>query len=657
MREISTGLRRDGGGSPATSPQRDRGRASEVDADACLGELITWAGEAFAELPAVRDLKRDLKLTYAQLLGRVEAQAERLSACGVVPGDHVAVAVPRSVEEIVAVLAVLSVGAVYVPMDGSLPPPRLRSMLGGVRPKAVIGDFTAARSIVRAAPAPCVPVHPVSVTDRSAAGPVRAWVRRDPGDVAYITFTSGSTGVPKAVRIPHRGVVRLVRGASYLRRGPGERMLRLAPLAFDASTLEIFCTLATGATLEIFPDGPVSPDELASFMREAEVTVAFLTAGLFRVMAGEAMEAFATTRQLLTGGEVVPADAVRAVLSCHPGLTVVSAYGPTENTTFSTVHPMADATEVETPVPIGRPIAGTSALVLDEAGEPVVPGQVGELYLGGSGLAVDYLGAPEETERAFVVPRGERERFYRTGDLVHWDATGRLHFDGRRDRQVKVRGYRIELDEIEDRLRGREGVRDVTVVVAGTEAGAGRLLAAVVADRDDGLVPRLREALREELPGYMVPVLWVVTDRLPYTPNGKVDVGELERLAVAGGTGPPPVGTPAPAVAPAPGGPAHGGSAHEGTAHGGPSHGRPMPAQAGGSAFEDVIAAVWSEVLGTGDFGVHDPFFEIGGDSLLAGRVHTRLRAELPGHPLRIVDIFQYPTVRALAEQLRGRSR
>ncbi len=616
-----------------TSEPRQWGRAPEVDAEASVGELIAEAGAEFPDLPAVRDLGRGLSLTYAQLLGQVEAQADGLLARGVGAGDHVIVALPRSVEEIVAVLAVLSVGAVYVPVDASLPEPRLRSMLDPVRPKAAVADFAAARSIVRAAPAGCAPVQPAPMTHPPAAGSRRAWAHRDPGDIAYITFTSGSTGVPKAVRIPHRGVVRLVRGAVYARRGPGERMLRLAPLAFDASTLEIFCALATGATVEVFPDGPVSPGELAAFMREAEVSVAFLTAGLFRVVAAEAIEAFATVRQVFTGGDVVPPDAVRAVLSRHPGLTVVSAYGPTENTTFSTVHPMRSAAEVEAPVPIGRPIAGTSALVLDEAGEPVGPGEVGELYLGGSGLAADYLDAPEETGRAFVTPPGRRERFYRTGDLVHWDTTGRLHFDGRRDRQVKVRGYRIELAEIEGRLAGHADVRDVAVVVTGADAGSRRLLAAVVADHEDGLVARLREALRAELPDYMVPALWVVTDRLPYTSNGKVDVAELERRATAGDRGLPPA--PAPA----------------GTTRHGDGGGR---GEDRGPVFEDVIAGVWREVLGTADFGVQDPFFEIGGDSLLAGRVHTRLRAELPDHPLRIVDIFQYPTVRALAEHLRG---
>ncbi|QYC44243.1 Gramicidin S synthase 2 [Nonomuraea coxensis DSM 45129] len=584
-------------------------RGPEIDAETDVGELVVRAAAGFADRVAVRERRRGVSLTYEQLLGHVETQAGALLAQGVKAGDHVVVAVPRSAEEVVAVLAVLSVGAVYVPVDGGLPLPRLRAMLSRVRPVAVIGD----PAVVEAAPGPCVPLGPVVITAEPSAGS-RPWARRAPGDAVYVTFTSGSTGVPKAVRIPHRGVVRLVRGASYLRRGPGERMLRLAPLAFDASTLEIFCALATGATLEIYPDGPVSPAELATFLREAGVSVAFLTAGLFRVMAGEAIDGFATVRQVLTGGDVVPPDAVRALLARHPGLEVVAAYGPTENTTFSTVHPMTGPADVDGPVPIGRPVAGTTALVLDEEGRPAADG---ELYLGGSGLALDYLDAPEETARSFVVPPGRHERFYRTGDLVRRDEDGLLHFTGRRDRQVKVRGYRIEPAEIESRLLANPRVKDVAVVVTGVDAGSRRLLAAVVAEPgDDGLVERLRGALREELPGYMVPALWVVIERLPYTRNGKVDVAALEARAGSG-------------------------------------RARAVPAD----AFEDVIAGVWKEVLGTGDFGVEDPFFEIGGDSLLAGRVHLRLRDELPGHPLRIVDIFQYPTVQALAEHLRGAAR
>jgi amino acid adenylation domain-containing protein len=583
----------------------------EVDADADIRALLVKAGDHFSELPAIRDLNRGLTLTYAQLLGRVDAQADALLAAGIRADDRVVVALARSVEEIVAVLAVLSIGAVYVPIDNSLPPSRLDVMLARVQPKAVLGTLPRTELSDRLTSVECVRADG---PDRRA----RPWVRRNPDDIAQIIFTSGSTGVPKAVQITHRGVVRLARGASYLRRGPGERMLRLAPLAFDASTLEIFGALSAGTTLEVFPDGPVSPTELATFLRDADVTVAFLTAGLFRVVVDEAPHAFGSVKQVATGGDVVSADAVRTLLTRYPGLTVTNAYGPAENTVIATVHSMTDPAEVGTQVPIGTPIAGTSVVVLDEHGMPTPPGQTGELYVSGSGLAAGYFGAPDETAKAFLVPQGLTERCYRTGDLVHVDTAGRLVFDGRRDRQVKVRGFRIELAEIESRLAGHDEVRDVAVVVCGKDAGDKRLLAAVVAEKQAGLVARLRDGLRDELPSYMVPTLWVVVPRLPFTSNGKVDVNELERRAKAGDT----------ADAPGDDGPQR--------------------------SYEEVISDIWSEVLDSSDFGVDDGFFDVGGDSLMAGQVHTRLRAALPAHRLRIVDIFRHPTIQALADHLRG---
>jgi amino acid adenylation domain-containing protein len=583
----------------------------DIDADADIGTLIFKACDDFSELPAVRDINRGLTLSYAQLLGRAVAQADVLTTAGVGPGDRVVVSLPRSVEEIIAVLAVLSVGAVYVPIDSSVPPSRLDVMLARVQPTAVLGALPRTELSSRLTSVECVRAD-------GPEPPAYRWVRRNPDDIAHIMFTSGSTGVPKAVQITHAGVVRLARGASYLRRGPGERMLRLAPLAFDASTLEIFGALSAGSTLEVFPDGPVAPTELAAFIRKADVTVAFLTAGLFRVVVDEAPHAFGSVKQVATGGDVVSADAVRMLLTRYPGLTVTNAYGPAENTVITTVHSMQDPAEVGTQVPIGTPIAGTSVVVLDEYGIPTSRGQTGELYVAGSGLAAGYYGAPDETAKAFLVPKCMTERCYRTGDLVHWDDSGRLVFDGRQDRQVKIRGFRIELSEIEARLAGHDEVRDVAVVVCGQDAGSKRLLAAVVAEERAGLVERLRDGLRDELPGYMVPPLWAVVPKLPLTANGKVDVIELERQAKASN--------------------ADGGSVHDGLDR----------------AYEDIISDVWSDVLDTSDFGVDDGFFDVGGDSLLAGQVHTRLSALLPDHRLRIVDIFRHPTVQALADHLRG---
>ncbi|HKS98466.1 MAG TPA: AMP-binding protein, partial [Rugosimonospora sp.] len=375
----------------------------------------------------------------------------------------------------------------------------------------------------------------------------------DPSRIAYVAFTSGSTGQPKGVPVPHRAVVRLVRGVDHVRLGPGERYLRLAPLAFDASTLELFAPLLSGAGIEVYPDGPVTPTDLARFLTERGVTVLWLTAGLFRLVADHRPEAFARVRQVLTGGDVVPAAQVRRLLRRYPGLRVTNGYGPTECTTFVAVHHLDSAAEVTDPVPIGRPIAGTRVFVLDEHGHPVPPGAVGELCVGGPGLADGYLGAPEETARAFgQVSPGEHsrsrvlaeastpdvtpdagERLYRTGDLVRWDGRGRLAFLGRRDNQVKVRGFRVEPDAVARRLRAHPRVRDAVVAGVGEPGTDRQLLAAVLVEEPAPTVGELRAWVGAELPSYAVPELWSCTDAFPLTGNGKVDLRTLAALATA----------------------------------------------------------------------------------------------------------------------------
>jgi non-ribosomal peptide synthetase component F len=312
----------------------------------------------------------------------------------------------------------------------------------------------------------------------------------DPDRAAYITFTSGSTGMPKAVRIPHRAVVRLV-----------------------------------------LPHELPSPADLAAFIEERGVTVLWLIAGLFRLVVDLAPHAFTGVRQVLAGGDMVPPEQVRRLLERFPGLRVTNGYGPTENTTFSTVHHLDDPGAVESPLPIGRPIAGTGLLILDRAGEQVPPGSIGELYVTGAGLAIDYLGAPDQTRAAFGLPAPDTgERMYRTGDLVRLDAHDCVRYLGRTDHQVKVRGFRIETQEIVARLLEHPLVRDAVVVAVGADASSRRLLAGVVANAE----PRpdtLRAHLGQSLSSYAVPTLWAFVDQIPLTTNGKVDTGELERAA------------------------------------------------------------------------------------------------------------------------------
>ncbi len=559
-----------------------------------------------AERPgAVAVREGNTRLSYAELAEAASVQARLLADAGVRPGDSVLVGLDRSVAEAVGLLGVLWAGGRYVGVDANLPAAVRDQIVDRVQPAAALEDPAAEPG--RFGAVPLVETWHGSWNGRPGmepAGPA------DPERVAYVAFTSGSTGVPKGVCVPHRGIVRLVHGVDYVRLGPDERVLRLSPLAFDASTLEVWGSLLTGAALEIHPAGLPSPGELGDFLVRRRVTVAWLTSGLFRLVAEFAPGSFAHLRQLLTGGDVVSPAHVAGLLARHPGLVVTNGYGPTENTTFTTTHTVRTAAEVEDPLPIGRPVPNTRVYVLDNRWRLLPPGAVGDLFAAGDGLAAGYLGDEAETARAFGSPSPDvAERLYRTGDLVRLDTRGRLQFLGRRDEQVKLRGYRVELGEIRAALCAHPSVQDAVVVVTGSGSADKRLLAGCV---PAGVAPDLGELqnfLAGRLPGYMVPSLWAVLDQVPITRNGKLDRRALEAVArpAAGGTNQAAAGT------------------------------------AGGRVRELV-----AEVLGRDDVGADEDFFAAGGDSLrairLVGLIHDELGADVP-----LRDFLRNPTSAALA--------
>ncbi|MEU2060335.1 amino acid adenylation domain-containing protein [Streptomyces sp. NPDC013455] len=525
-------------------------------ADSDLWSLVLATARAHPDAPAVRD--GDTTLTYTELVRAVTAQAAALTEAGVTDGDPVLLALERGAQEIVAVLSVLAVGAHYVAIDPGTPDERLRTLLRVLPPAAVLaGSDPASAAFARRAESACPrAVRRLAAADARPASRERRPEVRPPaprGDrVAYTAFTSGSTGLPKAVRVPHRAVARLVwpSPGRVVSCGPGRRMLRLAPLAFDASTLEVFAPLVAGGCVEVHPPGLVTPAELARFLLEREVDVLWLTAGLFRLMADFAPHGFARASHVLAGGDVVPPEQVRDLLTRYPGLRVTNGYGPTENTTFSTVAHFDDPSEAIGPLPIGTPLPGSGALVLDASGRPVPPGGTGELYVTGLGLALDYAGDAERTADSFRVVPAAGERAYRTGDLVRLTGTGQLRFLGRADRQVKIRGYRVELDEIRLALAAQPGVKDAAVVAVGPDAAQRRLVAGVVPDGPSGpSASELAARLSRILPGYCVPALWSVLDTIPLTTNGKVDAE-----AVAAGAR--PLDEERPPTAPEPGPPA-----------------------------------------------------------------------------------------------------
>jgi amino acid adenylation domain-containing protein len=599
--------------SPFTDDERRRplacwsGRVTPPVCDT-IPSLFRAAAGASPDAVAVR--AEDATLTYAQLDAASSRLARHLRARGVGMDGRVGVSMERSSRLVVALLAVVKAGAAYVPLDPSYPPERLDYMRrdSGTELVLVDGDAPAWAADARVV---SLARDAAEIDARSDEDPAPACA---PDALSYVLYTSGSTGTPKGVAVPHRAVVRLVRGADLACFGADETFLLLAPVAFDASTFEIWGALLNGGTLAVHPPEVPDPARLGAFLRDRGVTTLWLSAGLFHQVADADPAAFSGVRQVLAGGDTVSPAHVRRVLDACPGLRVIDGYGPTENTTFTACHTVRDEDLERGSIPVGRPVAGTQAYVLDARMRPVPAGVPGELYAGGQGLARGYLGRPAQTAQSFVpdpfsgVPGA---RLYRTGDRARWRDDGTLEFGGRLDQQVKIRGFRIEPGEIEAALRAHLHVGDA-VVDARADGAAGRRLVAYVIPRD-GVAPsaaEMRDALAGRLPAHMVPSAFVVLDALPLTPNGKVDRRALPEPEVEAGAGPAPR-TPT----------------------------------------EEVLAGLWSEVLGVDLPGRDDDFFHLGGHSLLATRLASRIRQAFAVEvPLRAV--FEAPTLAAMAERV-----
>ncbi|RKI15449.1 amino acid adenylation domain-containing protein, partial [Corallococcus praedator] len=559
-------------------------------------------------------------LTYAQLDALSNQLARRLQELGVRPGDFVALSLERSFELVVSILAVLKTGAAYVPLEASHPRERLALMLQDVGARLLITRQRFADAL-----SPLVPATLCLDEDwRAQLASLSDSTLEVPGlggdSLAYVMFTSGSTGRPKGVCVPHRAVVRLVHGNRFMRFGPQEVFLQLAPAAFDASTLEVWGALLHGARLVLAPARDLSLSEVAALLREHRVTTLWLTAALYEQMVLHHVDALATVPQVLAGGDVLPVQRVREHVSRLSAESVLlNAYGPTENTTFSTTLTLTRSSTVEAAVSIGRPIGNSTAYVLDPALRPVPVGVPGELYVGGEGLAWGYLHQPALTAERFLphpFSPTPGARLYRTGDSVRWRPDGTLDFLGRTDFQVKLRGFRIEPGEVEAAVRQVPGVREAVVLVREDIPGDKRLVAYVVPAGPDAAHPspsELREHLRQRVPEYMVPAAFMVLEALPVNANGKVDRRAL----------------PAPdasAVVRAPSRP--------------PS-----------TDTERRLAALWTEVLNAGTVNAEDDFFALGGHSLRVTQLVSRVRAVFDVElPLRAV--FEAPTLAALAARL-----
>ncbi|MFI1582700.1 amino acid adenylation domain-containing protein [Embleya sp. NPDC020630] len=577
---------------PAHARIRNRPR-TDYPRDVGIPALFAEQVSARPDSPAVEWV--DGGWSYGELGERVRRGATGLRARGVTNADHVAVLIGRSADAVAATLAILYAGAVYLPIDPSYPADRIAQILSDADVRTAVS-----------APGARIEVPDgldVVGVDELFAAPDRAdeqwWRGRGAGEAAYVIYTSGSTGAPKGVVCPHRGQTRLARDTGDLRVLPEDRWLATTNPTFDVSCLEMFATLLNGACLVVARDEDLLDSKaLESVLRDARISVTWLSAGLFHQHAHVAPKMFAGLRCLIVGGDTVGPRAVRAVLRHgRPGM-LLNGYGPTENSSLSTTHRVDELSERAENVPIGVNVAGSTSYVVRDDRTIADPGRTGELWVGGDGVALGYLNDPEKTAERFVedpwTPPEVRSRLYRTGDMARWREDGALEYLGRRDRQVKLRGYRVELDEVEAVLSAHARVRQAAVGIVGEGAGE-VLVAAVVAHSDRErrrLVQRLHEHVRDRLPTYMVPNRITVVDRLPLTNSGKIDRGKLAELSAPAST---------------------------------PGTGDEEPC----GEWEQGVARVWRDVLNADVVTRDDTFVALGGTSLRATQITAALRERL----------------------------
>jgi amino acid adenylation domain-containing protein len=560
-------------------------------------------------------------LSFAELDARASRLARLLAGYGAGPERVVALVLPRSAEIIVAQLATAKAGAAFLPVDPGYPAERVAFMLGDARPAVTVTRSDAAGVLAGLDAGPVVVLDDPAVIAAVAALPGGApAVRRDPAHPAYVIFTSGSTGRPKGVVVSHAGLAGFAAAeAEHYQVRPGDRVLQFSSPSFDASVLELCMSLPAGAALVTPPPGPLLGEQLAQVLAAGRVTHALIPPAALATVPAEAAElGLPEFRTVITGGEACTAELVRR---WAPGRRMINSYGPTEATVVATWSgPLSPG---QAAPPIGTPVWNTRCYVLDARLRPVPAGVPGELYVAGPGLARGYLGQPGLTAARFIAcpwgPPGQR--MYATGDLARWDGGGQLHYLGRADGQVKLRGYRIELGEIESVLRAHPAVADAIAAIRGDHPAHAQLTAYIIpANGHPPTTSELRRHLARFVPEYMVPAAVVTLDRFPLSPNGKVDRRALPA---------PEPGTQA-----------------------GPQAGSCYTAPR--TDIEMVIAGIWADVLGADRVGIHDSFFDLGGDSVRSLAVAARAKAAFdvaltPG------DVLVARTVAGLAELVEDR--
>ncbi len=556
------------------------------------------------------------RLTYGRLARKAGSLAARLRSLGAGPETLVALCTERGATMLIGLLGILKTGAAYVPVDPDYPPARIAHILSDSAAPIVLADRPRAEAL-----APLLSeLARVLLVEEAASPEAESPEPADlsPENLAYVIHTSGSTGLPKGVQVPHRALANFLHS---MRNDAGltaaDRLLAVTTLSFDIAALELFLPLVIGAQVVIAAlETSTDAQQLAQALEDHEISAMQATPATWRMLVDSGWQGTPGLK-VLCGGEALPRDLAGELLA--RGASLVNLYGPTETTIWSASQPVTSAGGS---IPIGRPIGNTQFYILDRQMQPVPAGVAGDLYIGGEGLARGYLNRPGQTADRFVpnpfAGLDGYSRLYRTGDLARWLPDGRVDFLGRSDFQVKIRGFRVELEEIETALRAHPDIGGAVALVRKDGPGDQRLVAYLVAERSRPTVEELRRHLAGTLPDYMLPGHFVHLNAFPLTPNGKIDRNAL-----------PAPGETRPELA--------------------------VEFVPAANDLEKKVAAIWQEVLQLERVGVHDNFFDLGGHSLLMVQVFGKLRSTLDSS-LSMVELFRFPTVRAMAESLGAES-
>jgi amino acid adenylation domain-containing protein len=585
---------------------------SNYPQNSCIHSL--FEEQVIKDSEAIALVFEGTELTYSELNTKSNQLANYLQSIGVGVETMVGLCVERSIEMVVATLGILKCGGAYVPLDPEYPQKRLEYMIKDTKTPILLIQ----NSLLDRFPSDLAKVVSIdSILNVLINLPIDCpTIESSANNLAYVMYTSGSTGQPKGIEITHRNVVRLVKNTNYASFDKDEVFLQYAPISFDASTLEIWGPLLNGGKLVICSPGQMDPKELGAIIKENKVTTVWLAAALFHNIVEYNIDCLSSVRQLLSGGDILSPNSVKKVIDKISDITLINGYGPTENTTFTCCYPMMKLSKMGSTVSIGRPISNTKVYILDRNLQPVPIGISGELYTSGDGVARGYLNQPELTLKSFIPNpflKDLNSKVYKTGDLARYLPDGNIEFLGRIDRQVKLRGYRIELGEIESVLSKHSRISQVILLIREDRPGDKRLVAYFVPQEDlHEFTAELRSYLKDKLPEYMIPQHFVKMESFPITANGKIDRDALPSPTNVNTLSSKKIIEPR-------------------------------------SDIERKMVNIWKEVLGTNNISIDDNFFEIGGHSILAVVVFSKIHRVF-GINLPLATLFKTPTVEELTE-------